>query len=1446
MRHFKKTLALVLALVMVLSAFPLVSAASAAAGTVSVQSKSAMPGDTVDVNIVIEGNTGILGAAFSITYHSDLTLVNAKAGDAFSALVLTKPGKFASPCRFVFDGQELAPEDIKDGVILTLSFEVSEDAAPNQDLPISVSYKKGEIISGDMQSVDLETVAGAITVIDYLPGDLNGDGTVNSTDAILLRRYIAGGYDLDINELAADVNDDGSAGPMDILLLRRYIAGGYGVELLPSHGKCSHIMDATAAKAATCTEDGNIAYWHCTVCDKYFSDAEGEEEISADSISIAAFGHTPVTDEAVAATYTSTGLTQGSHCAVCNEVLVAQEFTPMIPRQEHAITYDLSNGDSYLAKASIQNSNPNSFVENEGLVLKNLSVPGYQFLGWYDGAGDNATQIKTIAAGTKHDVELVAHWKKIKYKVQFKSSLFLEENELTYTVDTGAVLPTPKLSNYVFVGWTDEEGELYNKTMIPAGTTGNIVLTANWTSERNKTWTKDKLDAPIFEIDEENNTLLFVYEIGAIENVPLYTIKDFGYISGDGVTKSETATYTVTISESAMEAYTKAVSNATTQSSNWTLSEDWNEITSIDEQRCLENGYTKEEAETLGKSDTETWNISSGSSGSKETTDLSTNQNNWQREVQLNGGESATQSTKESGSFELSVGNKAPSVTGGIEVNGGVSGSVENQDSVTYSMGYEDGGGWGESELKTTSTVTNSGWNSSKSHNTSSTTSSSKTTSSSISEKICETYGYGKSYASGGSSSSSQALSSSQSSTDEYAASVTYSTATSKETTSTWTTQSTKAGYHRWVVAGTAHVFAVVGYNMAEKAYFVYTFSVMDDETHEFEDYSYTTANYNDEQNGVISFEVPYEVAEYVSQIVCFSEGLKVDQNTGTITGYTGSDNCVVIPEYMNVGNGKVIKITGISSTAFQGNTEISAVILSDFVSKIPDNAFAGCTSLFGVAGGRVSSIGKNAFNGCTAIEKCVLSSNITELGENAFEGVGRLQISADNASVLEAAIRSGAKRIEVSVEDMDGGAASLTGKTLTVPSGTEYFEFNGNKQTYTDVALISDAGKTVIKEATFVNTNTIPVKISSPEVEFDDVTVKATGIAMVLSANTTKVGLQGTINVQSENTNALLCKNLSLYETNPAVDGKLSVIDKILVCGSVTGRELLTYNAYETIDLTTFNNLLNSYTLYFNLDGGSCSETSRKVANSMPIGELPTPTKAYYTFAGWYLADGKTKATASTVFSTGTDQTLYAHWTLNPVSDWVKKSEMPADAQLINTKWTYTYRDWKTSSSSSMSGYTRDDSKTTYTINWNGTVTYYDSQRSTSETYRYVGTRSVENGTETYLYNYYNPSTGKSSLSPASGFVENGYWVPTGDVYQWNPFSSSSTVTYTTDALKAYGYPFNKGGTRTAYKTQYGYQSGTKVYTYSFYQDQQKESTTYPTGSNISNIVEWVQYRAK
>ena len=76
-----------------------------------------------------------------------------------------------------------------------------------------------------------------------------------------------------------------------------------------------HTLVVDDAKEATCTESGLTEGKHCSVCD---------EVIEAQEV-IAATGHAEVIDEAVEATCTESGLTEGKHCSVCDEVLVKQE-----------------------------------------------------------------------------------------------------------------------------------------------------------------------------------------------------------------------------------------------------------------------------------------------------------------------------------------------------------------------------------------------------------------------------------------------------------------------------------------------------------------------------------------------------------------------------------------------------------------------------------------------------------------------------------------------------------------------------------------------------------------------------------------------------------------------------------------------------------------------------------------------------------------------------------------------------------------------------------------------------------------------------------------------------------------------------------------------------------------------------------------------------------------
>ena len=54
-----------------------------------------------------------------------------------------------------------------------------------------------------------------------------------------------------------------------------------------------HEMTKTAAKAATCTEDGNVQYYTCSVCNRYYKYVSGSTELSADELVIPAKGHDP-------------------------------------------------------------------------------------------------------------------------------------------------------------------------------------------------------------------------------------------------------------------------------------------------------------------------------------------------------------------------------------------------------------------------------------------------------------------------------------------------------------------------------------------------------------------------------------------------------------------------------------------------------------------------------------------------------------------------------------------------------------------------------------------------------------------------------------------------------------------------------------------------------------------------------------------------------------------------------------------------------------------------------------------------------------------------------------------------------------------------------------------------------------------------------------------------
>ena len=103
------------------------------------------------------------------------------------------------------------------------------------------------------------------------------------------------------------------------------VCGTEETMIVPSLG---HSMTATAGKAATCTEAGNSAYWPCSRCHKFFSDAAGKTEIAKDSWVIAALGHDEATRAAVAATCYASGHEADTYCKRCGIVITAGATIP--------------------------------------------------------------------------------------------------------------------------------------------------------------------------------------------------------------------------------------------------------------------------------------------------------------------------------------------------------------------------------------------------------------------------------------------------------------------------------------------------------------------------------------------------------------------------------------------------------------------------------------------------------------------------------------------------------------------------------------------------------------------------------------------------------------------------------------------------------------------------------------------------------------------------------------------------------------------------------------------------------------------------------------------------------------------------------------------------------------------------------------------------------------
>lgn len=145
----------------------------------------------------------------------------------------------------------------------------------------------------------------------------------------------------------------------------------------------------------------------------------------------------------------------------------------------------------YVNTLGTTNPNPVHYsVEDENVVLQNISKPGYDFEGWFD---EENNKIDIIDTSLLKYRRITARFNIVKYRISYKTTMdqcpVQEENITEYNVESDELViknPAEPLG-YRFKGWIGDniKNPMLN-LVIKSGSTGDLCFTATWEKIRYK------------------------------------------------------------------------------------------------------------------------------------------------------------------------------------------------------------------------------------------------------------------------------------------------------------------------------------------------------------------------------------------------------------------------------------------------------------------------------------------------------------------------------------------------------------------------------------------------------------------------------------------------------------------------------------------------------------------------------------------------------------------------------------------------------------------------------------------------------------------------------------------------------------------------------------------------------------------------------------------------
>ena len=139
--------------------------------TVSVASAGAKPGESVTVDVRIDGNTGISNFDFKVSFDEGLTLKSVSKNGYICA-----DGMFVANTAAGYviwaDSKEC---ETTGGTLFSLTFDIAADAKGGEHV-VSVGVKDGGTVSGGGQRLDVEFSSGTVTVSEAEQKPSGGSG----------------------------------------------------------------------------------------------------------------------------------------------------------------------------------------------------------------------------------------------------------------------------------------------------------------------------------------------------------------------------------------------------------------------------------------------------------------------------------------------------------------------------------------------------------------------------------------------------------------------------------------------------------------------------------------------------------------------------------------------------------------------------------------------------------------------------------------------------------------------------------------------------------------------------------------------------------------------------------------------------------------------------------------------------------------------------------------------------------------------------------------------------------------------------------------------------------------------------------------------------------------------------------------------------------------------